>query len=147
MVLQVLEREQKKIKQIVKKHDKRYFPRWEVNKRVEYIEAAGIFRAYTKDLSLDGASVFIFGEPPARQRVRLKVHLTEENNFEAQCRVAWSKLEPTHIQLGMIFENLSEKAQELILLYAFETREEDLFLDRLIKSVNSQEKVPPRTLR
>jgi hypothetical protein len=143
MAVAKLEREQKKINPATRRRDKRYFPRWEVNKRVEYIEDGGDFRSYTKDLSLDGTSIFIFGDPPARQSVRLKIHLTEEDNFEARCRVAWSKLGPAQKLFGVVFENLSKKAQELIMRYAFEPQEEELFLYRLIKSVNSKKEFLP----
>ncbi len=116
-----LEREQKKISQVTKEYDKRYFPRWEVNKRVEYREEGKTcaFRSYTKDFSLCGASIFVFDNPPLWQRIKLRIYLADKKNFEAHGRVVWSKRESTHKLSGIIFENLSKKAQELIMSHAF----------------------------
>lgn len=109
--------------------DNRYFPRWKVNKHVEYREAGrNVFLSYTKDLSLDGASIVVFGNPPARRRIQLKIHLADKKNFEAEGRIAWSKSELTHKLLGIVFENLSKKAQGLILHHAFELRENHLLI-------------------
>jgi len=129
MITTLLEREQVRTTQVTRKYDKRYFPRWEVNKRVEYNEEGWIaFRSYTKDLSLAGSSVLVFGNPPARHRVQLRIHLVEKENFEAQGRIAWVRLEPTHALLGIVFENLRRKAQELITRYAFEVRKDHLLI-------------------
>ncbi len=126
----LLEREQKKISPVAREYDKRYFPRWEVIKRVEYSEGGGaVFRSYTKDLSLEGASIFVFGNFPAQHHVQLKIQLTDKANFEAQGRIAWSKLEPTHKLLGIVFENLSKKAQQSMLFHAFEIRKDNFFME------------------
>lgn len=139
MAPQILEREQTKTAPVTRVYDKRYFPRWEVNKRVEYHEEGGAaFRSYTRDLSLDGTSIFVLGHPPARQRVQIRIHLADQENLEAQGRVAWAKLEPTHQVFGIVFENLSNKAQELIMRHAFEIREDPLLIYGLIKNFNSK---------
>ena len=154
MTTTLLEREQTKEPVVKKQYDKRYFPRWDVNKRVEYIEEGGdVFRSYTKDLTLGGASVIVFGNPPARHYVKLRIHLADKENFEAQGRIAWRKSEPTCILLGIVFENLSQKAQELITGHAFELKEDHLLVYRLIKSliltrqVSSKESFRPHHAR
>jgi hypothetical protein len=116
----LLEREQTKTSAIAKGNDSRYFPRWEVNKCFECIEE-GIpaFRSYTKDLTLGGTSVIVFDNNPAGNRVKLRIYLSDKEDFEADGRVVWRKLEPTHQLLGIVFESLSRKAQELFLRHAF----------------------------
>lgn len=139
MTPQILEREQTKTAPVPRIYDKRYFPRWEVNKRVEYHEEGGVaFRSYTRDLSLDGTSIFVLGHPPARQRVQIRIHLADQENLEAQGRVAWTNLEPTHQVFGIVFENLSNNAHELIMRHAFEIREDPLLIYGLIKNFNSK---------
>jgi len=126
MALKTLEKEQKKTAQETRKSDHRYFPRWEVNKRVKYYRkdrGGDDFMSYTKDLSLEGASIFVVGHPPIRHQVRLEIHLTDKKSFQAQGRVVWSKVETNHELFGIVFENLSQKAQELIMQHAFELRE------------------------
>ena len=136
MTTTLLEKEQTKEPVVKKQYDKRYFPRWDVNKRVEYIEEGrGVFRSYTKDLTLGGTSIIVFGNPPARHYVKLRIHLADKENFEAHGRITWRKLEPTQTLIGIVFENLSQKAQELIMEYAFELTEDHLLVYRLIKSV------------
>lgn len=138
MAPKLLEKEQNKIAQNTREYDKRYFPRWEVNKRVEYREegAGTASRSYTKDLSLDGVSIYIFGNPPTQQRLQLRIHLADKDNFEAQGRVAWSKVEPTYKLFGVVFENLIPKAQDLIMRHAFELSEDQLFIYKLSKKVD-----------
>ncbi|GEM_PF-6763591 len=132
MVPMTLEREQKKTAPVTREYDKRYFPRWETNKRVEYHNGGGVaFLSYTKDLSLDGASVFVFGDLPSWHRVQLRIHLAGKDSFDARGRVAWSKPEETHKLLGITFEDLNPKAQELITRHAFEIREDHLLAYRL----------------
>jgi len=117
---------QKKTAPVTGGHDKRYFPRWEVNKRVEYFEEGGsVFRSYTRDLSLDGVSIIVFHNPPARYRVKLRVHLADKENFEVQGRVTWVKSEPPCKMVGIAFEHLKKKAQALIMRHAFEISAED----------------------
>jgi len=136
------QREHKRIFPIKREKDKRYFPRWEVTKRVEYIEEGrAAFQSYTRDLCLDGASILVFGDPPERHRVQLRIFLEEEENFETQGRIAWSKREPTHKLFGIIFEDLSNKAQELIMRHAFELREEHLLTYRFINEFNAKRRL------
>jgi len=144
MVPMTLEREQKKtvpvttpvITPVTKGYDKRYFPRWEANKRVEYHNGEGVaFLSYTKDLSLDGTSIFVFGDLPSWDRVQLRVHLAGKDSFEARGRVAWSKPEATYKLLGIAFEGLGPEAQELITRHAFEIREDHLLVYRLNNSL------------
>lgn len=121
----LLEREPGLIIPGTREFDKRYFPRWEVNKRVEFESRGGaVLRSYTRDLSLDGASIFVFGDPPEQHRIQLRIYLAEKEGFEARGRVLWVKLEPTHTLFGLAFENLRKKAQELITRHAFEVRKD-----------------------
>ena len=102
-------------------YDQRYFPRWEVKKRVDYSEnGETALLCYTRDLSLDGVSLVVFGNPPARHDVQLIINLSEKERFKARGRVAWSKSEPTHKLIGITFRNLNPKAHVLITRHAFE---------------------------
>lgn len=127
MVHSILEKEQKNSDQLLKEPNKRYFPRWEVNKRVEFSGTGGAaFQSLTKDLSLDGALILVLGNPPPQNRIKLIIHLTNKDNFEVQGRIVWSKTEPTHKLFGVVFENLSKKANKLLMRHAFEPSEDQL---------------------
>ncbi|GEM_PF-3918843 len=131
------EREEDETAQAAREYDKRYFPRWEANKRVEYHEEQGAaFRAYTKDLSPDGASIFVLGDPPARHHVKLRIHLDDKEHFEARGRLVWSKPGTTHKLFGIAFGDLGQRTQELIMRHAFEPRK-DLLLQEIPSSASS----------
>ncbi len=128
MALIVSEKEQKKTAQVTSENKTRNSLRLEVTKRVEYsVEGNVVSRSYTKNLSLAGASIFAFSDLPAGQHIKLRFHLSDEVNFEAQGHVVWRKLAPTHKLFGIVFEDLSRKAQESIIRQAF-----DLRLDHLL---------------
>ncbi len=131
----ILDVKQRNIGQREKKYDKRYFPRWEVNKRVEcYGKDRGpLVQSFTKDLSLDGASIIVLGHPRVQHQVQLKIYLSNKENFKTRGRVAWAKSEPTHEVLGIVFEHLSKKAFELMMRHAFELSADVLSADGSIK--------------
>jgi len=110
---------------------KRYFPRWEMKKRVEYSEKRwAAVHFYTGDLSLDGSSIFVFRNPPERCLVQLKIHLADKDIFEARGRVAWRETEPTDKLFGMFFEKLNKEARKLIIHHAFEPGTDRLLFSR-----------------
>ena len=115
-------REQPKLAPSLINYDKRYFPRWKVNKRVEYEKERMTFRSYTKDLSLDGASIVVFSNTSLSHLVQLKIHLTDKDILEIQGRVIWNKPESAFQLFGITFQKPSEKAQALMLTHAFELK-------------------------
>jgi len=122
MSLNTMEREQREIFQI-SSTDKRYWPRWTVNKHVEYIEKGKTkFLSFAMDLSMDGASVIIFGNPVVRNSITLRIYMENKVNVEARGRVIWNKIKPTHTLFGINFDRLSEEAQKQITYHAFELK-------------------------
>ena len=119
------------------KEEKRHFPRWEVSKRIEYGERErGPLRSYTKDISLTGASIFVVGQlPSARDHVRLKIHLTDDEHVEVQGRIVWTRLEAAHKLFGICFEPLSRKVQQLITRLAFDLGEDHLLMNALTQNL------------
>src|SRR6185503_5486657 len=119
------------------RNDKRHFPRWEVNKRVEYGQAErGAFRSYTKDLSLAGASILVFDHLPSlRDHVRIKIHLGQKEYVEARGRIVWTRLEAAHKLFGICFEALSRKAAQLITRHAYDLEEDHLLIKGLAQNL------------
>ena len=112
------------------KREKRYFPRWPVNRRVEYRvgDEAVLYRSFTKDLTLCGASFFIHTPMPHHQPVRVKVYISQNDHFELDGQVVWSKISPYTKVVGIIFKEVNQNVQELILSHAFELKEDELFV-------------------
>jgi len=130
VTLDLLKKEQMKTAQGAPS-DKRYFPRWEVNRRGEFQEEKGIsFLSFTKDLSMEGASIIALGNPGICNPIRIRIHLEDKASFEAQGRIVWSKSEPTHKLFGIVFDKLSKKASQLIMHHAFELGNDHVSLSR-----------------
>jgi c-di-GMP-binding flagellar brake protein YcgR len=132
MTLNTMERERREIVQI-SAADKRYWPRWQVNKHVEYMDQGKEKSlSFTRDLSMDGASIVILGIPVVRESIVLRIHLGNKVNVETQARVVWNKIEQARTLLGIHFDRLSEKAQEQITYHAFELNNRPLFVPNAV---------------
>ena len=103
-------------------YEQRYMPRWEVATQSYYkIEGSDeIIKTQTKNLSFTGVSLYAVADIPLNKKLDLKIHLSPEKNFEAKGRVIWKCSLQDVCYIGVVFENLPEKTQELILEYAFE---------------------------
>lgn len=107
--------------------DQRYLPRWNVNNRIICkLPKADVHECITRDLSCTGASLFTSAKIASKQKVSLTVHLTNLISFEVQGRVLWNKSADNGHLVGVVFEDVSQEIQELILQHAFEVRREDL---------------------
>ncbi len=99
----------------------RYFPRWEVKNKVvcELGSIATPVIAYTKDLSCAGACLCPQGTLASNQKIKLTVYLSESTTVDLHGTVVWSKNHNQDPEVGVSFYNTTEKAQKLILKYAF----------------------------
>ena len=103
--------------------DKRYFPRWAVENRVLYQleDKPSTFKAHTKDLSCAGACLSTHEELLPKTRIKLTVFLSSEQTIYLQGIVCWTRhSENSHSQVGVTFENVPARVQEIILDHAFE---------------------------
>lgn len=142
MTLAVMERVLPQTVTPSRRYDERYLPRWEVYRRVDYFEEGKVsFRAYTIDLSLEGAAIFAFGNPSEKCFVQLRIHLTDRASFQILGRVAWSRSEANHKLMGIVFEKLGERERELIMRHAFELRNDPLFVLGATRSAISMERM------
>jgi hypothetical protein len=108
--------------------DKRYLPRWEVKNKIGlYLEEDREQReCKSHDLSSVGICLQTRDLLPVDHRLKLVVHLSEDTAFPVEGRVVWSRPAEGGYQSGVVFENISQHDQELILQYAFEVRHDDL---------------------
>ncbi|MBF0384692.1 MAG: PilZ domain-containing protein [Candidatus Omnitrophica bacterium] len=102
--------------------DRRYLPRWEVKNRVMFhcLDPADLYReAFTRDMSCAGACLESNKEVITNQKVHLKVFLSEDQAFEVDGYVCWSKREKARYSTGVHFTNMTPENQELLLSFAF----------------------------
>ena len=103
--------------------EKRYLPRWTVNKKVECIEieADGSYaqRSVTKDLSFCGASIFLF-QAPKDNNVGLRIYLNSDQMINVSGQIVWRKSFASGEVVGISFQDVPEDVQRTILNHAFE---------------------------
>lgn len=102
--------------------DQRYLPRWEVKNRVLfYLEHdAKTYEGTSRDLSACGICINTNPILPLRDKIKLIIYLTAHMCFEIEGRIVWSKTADNQMQIGILFDNATQKVQDLILMYAFE---------------------------
>lgn len=132
MSLNVMEREPREMARITPM-DRRYFPRWKVNKYVEYIDQGRRkFLAFTRDLSMDGASIVVLGSCVTQNSMTLRIHLNDKESVEVHGRAVWKKIEQASALLGITFDRLSEKTKEQITYHAFELKNRPSFVSNTV---------------
>ena len=110
------------------KADKRYLPRWQVNNRVsctllgERHSHAGVSR----DLNCMGMSFISETRFLPNQKVKLKIHLSEDTVVKVEGYIVWTRSAGDGFASGILFENLSLEAQDLLLQYAYEIKKDDV---------------------
>ena len=110
------------------KSDKRYLPRWQVNNRViltvqgETLSHEGISR----DVNSTGASLTTKTNLASKQKVKLKIYLSEDTIVKVEGRIIWNHPEGDGYLLGINFENLSRESQDILLQYAYEIKKDDI---------------------
>ena len=119
--------------------DKRYFPRWEAQNRVIYStenQPLIAYETYTKDLSCSGACIVSAEECRPKQKVKLTIFLSEDTHIELEGIILWVKKQEQGNEIGIQFSNTSQKAQSLILKFAFNLDREK-YIQHLFKGWTS----------
>lgn len=102
--------------------DKRYFPRWHLNNKATYAleneNAPHIAR--TRDLSCSGVCLSVNESILPHQHIRLKINLADESVIRLQGQIVWVRPKADANELGIVFYNTDDVAQDLILQHAFE---------------------------
>jgi len=102
--------------------DKRYLPRWKVDNRVLYRlnNDQELKEAYSRDINSAGLCMCVAEDIAQGDKVKLTVFLAEETSVKAQGKVVWTRHSFGPKQVGILFFDLTDQTQDLILQYAFE---------------------------
>ena len=109
-------------------NDKRYLPRWQVNNRV-VCTLQGDPRAHeavSRDLNCMGVSITTNTNFTVKQKAKLKIYLSDDAIVKVDGHVIWTHAAEDHWLLGILFENISREAQDLLLQYAYEIKKSDV---------------------
>lgn len=108
--------------------DKRYIPRWEVTNRIlySYDNDNQCQEGLSKDISCLGACLNTQENIPIDKKIKLKIYLSEKKSFDVEAKIKWKKATSDGYSVGVIFENVPQEIQELILTHAFELKREDV---------------------
>ncbi|MDP2654520.1 MAG: PilZ domain-containing protein [Candidatus Omnitrophota bacterium] len=108
--------------------DKRYLPRWEVKNRINYQfeDDPRTYEAQSKDISCSGACLYTQGSLPVHQKIKMKIFLADDVAVKLDGQILWSTNAQGKDLAGIIFSDVSQQAQELILKHAFEIKKEDM---------------------
>ena len=106
--------------------DKRYLPRWQVNNRVVLTLAGESHEGVSRDLNSTGASIKTQANLATKQKVKLKLYLSEETIVKIEGQIVWNHPEEKGYLLGINFENLNREAQDILLQYAYEIKKDDI---------------------
>ena len=112
----------------VSSSDQRYLPRWEVNNKVLYRtqNETNFKEARSKDISCVGACIAADESFKPNQNLTIKFYLAPEVAVYLEGQTVWSKALEEKKLTGIIFHNISDEAQELILQHAFHCDKEKL---------------------
>ena len=109
-------------------YEHRYLPRWAITARAYYCSKhkAVAGKARIKDLNSSGVSLYLSPVVNRHQELKLKIYLSKKVSFEAHGTVIWKRtLSDQHCCVGVMFDDLPEEVQDLILEYAFMLNEEN----------------------
>lgn len=105
--------------------ERRYFPRWIVENKVLYRLHDNFYcEGTTKDLSCDGACLLCTENLNAPSKLTLVVYLDDVTAVEVTGHVVWNNFSGQRSLVGVRFENISTKVQDMILQHAFECNKE-----------------------
>ena len=108
--------------------DKRYLPRWEVENKVVYrlnSDSDG-HECISKDISCGGACLKTKEQLSSKQKVKLTIYLEDDVTVHVDGQIIWQKPAAGENLVGVVFANTSQRAQDLILKYAFEIKKEEM---------------------
>ncbi len=105
-------------------NDQRYFPRWEVANKVVYKRENGVnfHECVSRDISNTGLCLRSYEKIDERKKLLLTIELIDGVTIQVQGRVVWAKQDGRDFIVGVHFEDVSEKVQDMIFNCAFEAQ-------------------------
>lgn len=102
--------------------DHRYFPRWEVANKITYKHQNGVnfHECVSRDISNTGVCMRSYEKIGDAEKLFLTIELADGVSIQAQGRVTWGKFDGNDFLVGVRFEDISEKIQDMIFNCAFE---------------------------
>jgi len=103
--------------------DHRYFPRWEVANKITYKHQKGVnfHECVSRDISNTGVCMRSYEKIKDAEKLFLTIELTDEASIQVQGRVTWGRSDGKDFLVGVHFEGISEKVQDMIFNCAFES--------------------------
>ena len=99
-------------------YEQRRIPRWKIHNRAYYRDenTSTIVRTQTIDLSATGACVHADAQIGLNHKLKLKIHLSETENFEVDAVVVWKSTTPDfRCHIGVLFSQRQDRVDELIM--------------------------------
>ena len=114
--------------------DKRYFPRWEIDKRIVYQLSHNPAEKEAQAVDMSCSGIRLLSEEPLlpTQKIKLNVFLSKVRVVTVTGRVVWIKhiakynKHSKYNEAGIVFDDIDQKTQELILEHAFTLKKNDL---------------------
>ncbi|MDP8265099.1 MAG: PilZ domain-containing protein [Candidatus Aceula lacicola] len=102
--------------------DGRYFPRWEVANKITYKHERGVnfHECVSRDISNTGVCLRTYEKIQPQEKLLMTIELSDGASIQVQGRALWEKHDAKDFLVGLRFEDISEKIQEMIFNCAFE---------------------------
>ena len=103
--------------------DYRYFPRWEVANKITYKHENGVnfHECLSHDISNTGLCMRTYERIKPNERLAMTIELTDGVSVQVNGRSLWQKDGDRDFLVGIRFEEISEKVQDMIFNCAFES--------------------------
>lgn len=104
--------------------DGRYFPRWEVANKVTYKHENGVnlHECLSHDISNTGLCMRTYERIKPNERLAMTIELADGVSVQVSGRSLWQKDGDKDFLVGIRFEEISEKVQDMIFNCAFESQ-------------------------
>src|SRR6185436_5130568 len=111
-----------------KQEERRYFPRWKVDKEVLYQLRHETLEkeARALDMSCNGACILSNEPLLPTQRIILSIFLNKAKVVTVNGRVAWIKHFPKQNEAGICFDAIDEATQNTIMDHFFHAQKKDV---------------------
>lgn len=103
--------------------DSRYFPRWEVANKVTYKHENGVnfHECISRDISNTGLCMRTYERIKPNQKLSMTIELADGVSIQVGGRSLWQKDGDKDFLVGVRFEEISERIQDMIFNCAFES--------------------------
>lgn len=104
--------------------DGRYFPRWEVANKVTYKHEKGVnfHECVSRDISNTGLCLRTYEKIPSNEKISMTIELADGITVQMHGRAVWEKDDGKDFLIGVRFEEMSDKIQDMIFNCAFESQ-------------------------